>query len=390
MSRLAGGPVLVGAESRAPRGSASRWFGTITVISGQPVAARQPPRAHVVARGDREEALARPARRASASSAAARIGPRARDTSSARRSRPQRARDGSGSAAAPRRCVGVNRPSTARAPSPKRRSRNSSTATSQPTAPTASWRCPSSGAPRRPRARRVCAPDEPRRLDPTRALEAQQRGRRQLSAHAVDRTRVEPVGLKPDLEGGDASTGREPAGSEHEDANEHRDADDGEATHAPDVRRRAAPSSPPSATEAPATISRRRSPVAQLVEHPAVNRRVSGSSPLRGVEKPRKRGAFLLLYHCDARLLPAFLPLDEDPGFGELSSGQERGDLAGGEEAARHAVSGSSRAEGRVQGGAEARRHKARPRPGWPRARQPTETRASYLAIGFGKRQGCV
>src|SRR5918995_985444 len=34
-----------------------------------------------------------------------------------------------------------------------------------------------------------------------------------------------------------------------------------------------------------------RSPVAQLAEHPAVNRRVVGSSPTRGAENPPKRGA---------------------------------------------------------------------------------------------------
>ena len=50
------------------------------------------------------------------------------------------------------------------------------------------------------------------------------------------------MGAEPDLECGDASTGREPAGSEHEDANEHRDADDGEATHGTTfVARRARP-----------------------------------------------------------------------------------------------------------------------------------------------------
>jgi hypothetical protein len=37
---------------------------------------------------------------------------------------------------------------------------------------------------------------------------------------------------KPDLQRRDATVGGEPAGSEHEDANEHRDTDDGEATHA--------------------------------------------------------------------------------------------------------------------------------------------------------------
>ena len=57
------------------------------------------------------------------------------------------------------------------------------------------------------------------------------------------------MGAEPDLECGDASTGREPAGSEHEDANEHRDADDGEATHGVAFRRLPRPSSPPEPPE---------------------------------------------------------------------------------------------------------------------------------------------
>ena len=40
------------------------------------------------------------------------------------------------------------------------------------------------------------------------------------------------MGPKPDLESGDATIGGGPAWSEREDANEHRDAGDGEATHA--------------------------------------------------------------------------------------------------------------------------------------------------------------
>jgi hypothetical protein len=75
------------------------------------------------------------------------------------------------------------------------------------------------------------AADETRCADSPRTLERDERPRRLLSAHTVDGTRIEPVGAEPDLESGDASTGREPAGSEHENANEHRDADDGEATH---------------------------------------------------------------------------------------------------------------------------------------------------------------
>ena len=58
------------------------------------------------------------------------------------------------------------------------------------------------------------------------------------------------MGTEPDLECGDASTGREPAGSEHEDANEHRDADDGEATHGTTFVARMRPSSPETARNA--------------------------------------------------------------------------------------------------------------------------------------------
>ena len=75
------------------------------------------------------------------------------------------------------------------------------------------------------------AADAPRRGHASCPLERDQGVGGELAADAVDRTRIEPVGTKPDLESGDASTGREPAGSEREDANGHRDADDGEATH---------------------------------------------------------------------------------------------------------------------------------------------------------------
>jgi hypothetical protein len=65
------------------------------------------------------------------------------------------------------------------------------------------------------------------------ALEGERGAASLRPGDAVDRTGIEPVGAEPDLESGDARTGREPAGSEHEDADAHRDADDGEATHAP-------------------------------------------------------------------------------------------------------------------------------------------------------------
>jgi hypothetical protein len=73
--------------------------------------------------------------------------------------------------------------------------------------------------------------DEAGRTDPVAPLEGQQGVRRELTADAVDWTRIEPVSPEPDLESGDASTGGEPARSERENANGHRDAEDGEATH---------------------------------------------------------------------------------------------------------------------------------------------------------------
>jgi hypothetical protein len=85
---------------------------------------------------------------------------------------------------------------------------------------------PSEGSPR-------LTTDEAGRTDPVPALERHQGLRRQLTTDTVDRTRIEPVSPEPDLESGDASTGSEPARSEREDANGHRDAEDGEATHGP-------------------------------------------------------------------------------------------------------------------------------------------------------------
>ena len=64
-----------------------------------------------------------------------------------------------------------------------------------------------------------------------RALERDERSPRLRAAHAVDRPRRAAVSAESDLERGDASIGRERFGSEHEDANGHRDAYGGEATH---------------------------------------------------------------------------------------------------------------------------------------------------------------
>ena len=87
---------------------------------------------------------------------------------------------------------------------------------------------PSACAERTPRR----SADAPRRTHASCPLEPDQSVGCELATDAVDRTRIEPVGTEPDLESGDASTGREPAGSEREDTNGHRDANDGEATHA--------------------------------------------------------------------------------------------------------------------------------------------------------------
>src|SRR5262249_54310850 len=136
--------------------------------------------------------------------------------------------------------------------------------------------------------------DATRRSHAVRALEGDQRALGLRPADTVDRTRVEAVSTKPHLEGGDASTGCEPVGSEREDANGHSDAGDGEATHGAEF---AAPSAGPAGqgrARAAATISPLPSPVAQLVEHPAVNRRVTGSSPVRGVRKAPQMRGFLL------------------------------------------------------------------------------------------------
>src|SRR5262245_40636830 len=53
----------------------------------------------------------------------------------------------------------------------------------------------------------------------------------------------------------------------------------------------------------------RRSPVAQLAEHPAVNRRVVGSSPTRGVRKAPQTLGFYLLHSAQSRIFyPIFQP----------------------------------------------------------------------------------
>jgi hypothetical protein len=75
------------------------------------------------------------------------------------------------------------------------------------------------------------APHTTGRPDAMGTLEGPERLGRHRPADAVDGPGVEPVGSEPDLDGGDASTGGQPAGREREDANGQRDADDGEPTH---------------------------------------------------------------------------------------------------------------------------------------------------------------
>jgi hypothetical protein len=84
-----------------------------------------------------------------------------------------------------------------------------------------------------PAQRTLCrAIESPVALQAFPALEGERGTPGHRAGHAVDRTRVKPMSPKPDLQRRDATVGGEPAGSEHEDADGHRDADDGEATHA--------------------------------------------------------------------------------------------------------------------------------------------------------------
>ena len=126
----------------------------------------------------------------------------------------------------------VNRPSTA-----ARRARSDEVGTRAPRRPSPRRRrrvrAAREAAGRVRRAHAASRGRAPRRGHAS-ALERDQSVGCELATDAVDRTRIEPVGTEPDLESGDASTGREPAGSEREDTNGHRDANDGEATHGPE------------------------------------------------------------------------------------------------------------------------------------------------------------
>ena len=201
----------------------------MTVVSGIRFLPREAPGAHVIARGDREEALSRPddvpddRRRRAARKRAVRPGtgdPVGIETASKLVAAERDARpaceppvDGA--------------PSEAVAPQPELEHCDVPSHGSDPELALAEQRSPAA-AQRSPRGATHLA----RRPDPVLPLERDDGRARHRPAHPVDRTRIEPVGTEPDLESGDASTGRHPAGSEREDANGHRDADDGEATHA--------------------------------------------------------------------------------------------------------------------------------------------------------------
>ena len=178
----------------------------------------------------------------------------------------------------------VNRPSTARAPSPCRRSRNSSTATSHPTAPMRSSRCPRSGRPRVPSARRVARPTRAVGRIPLFRWNA-------IRAFLVNgpRTPSTGPGLNPWARRPIWSAATRALAASPEGTSARTPMDTATPTTAKrrmvGRSRPAVPVLPQRRLEAPATISRLPSPVAQLAEHPAVNRRVVGSSPTRGAAK---------------------------------------------------------------------------------------------------------
>ena len=180
--------------------------------------------------------------------------------------------------------VPVKRPSIARRGIPSPRSRNSSTATSQPTAPTDSSRCPSSGCPRRPSARRVTRPSFPSGCTPLARW-------KRTSAPVVRGPRTpstgpgsNPCARSPTWRAAVCACVAPATG-----AAATRDANDAQSTTA--NRRIRDPSRPANTVLPRLGLSGGRvqsallSPVAQLAEHPAVNRRVVGSSPTRGVRK---------------------------------------------------------------------------------------------------------
>ncbi len=99
----------------------------------------------------------------------------------------------------------------------------------------------------RPATLAECAPRRRAELavrhEPSRPLETHESVSGQLPADAVDRPGVEPVGAQRDLERGDTRAARERLGCQSEDAQGQRDADGGEAAHPTFLRRSRPPSS---------------------------------------------------------------------------------------------------------------------------------------------------
>ncbi len=172
-------------------------------------------------------------------------------------------------------------------PSPCRRSRNSRTATSQPIAPTASSRLPRSGRPRRPSARRVTGPSRPSAWIPFARWNARSalfvRGPRTPSMGPGSKPCARSPTCKAAVRALAASAWWPPAKTPSNSvapktARRHMDRSLSHSARALLPRRESA--------HALGTIRPLPSPVAQLAEHPAVNRRVVGSSPTRGVSAP--------------------------------------------------------------------------------------------------------
>ena len=250
------------------------------------VGTREPCRAHAVAACDHREALARshgvdhrtndggPPRsfRARARGTCA---PPAIPSGSSPRARWNRF-----SAAA---VAASNRPSSFAAGNPNDRRRNSSEATSQPTRPLRSCTLTEQRLSERAELAAGDVADLPGGPDPVSTLEADDRAAGHRPGDAVDLALVETVRAQRNLERGNLGAlrgGRRPG--DREGGGNHGD-DHDDSTHGTAVLRPRASGSCRSGrgyTSRPLL-----SPVAQLAEHPAVNRRVVGSSPTRGAAK---------------------------------------------------------------------------------------------------------
>ena len=126
--------------------------------------------------------------------------------------------------------------------------------------------------------------DLPRRPDPVSPLEADERTAGHRPGDAVDLALVEAVRAQRDLERGNLGALRGDRRPGDREGGGNRDDDHDDSTHGTAVLRPRASGSCRSRrgyTSRPLL-----SPVAQLAEHPAVNRRVVGSSPTRGAATP--------------------------------------------------------------------------------------------------------